>query len=73
MKLHPFYEVAKAAEEAVNKGADVHQQFKCAGCGIKQTMEEKNKFYKTGRCEECNHITDIEKDGCNFLLIRRFK
>lgn len=73
MNLHPFYEVAKTAGEAVARGDTVHQQFKCAGCGIKQTMEKPDAFFTKGTCEECGHVTDIEKDGCNFMVIRRFK
>ena len=67
MKLHPFAEVAKNADEKVRQGWTVYQQFSCAGCGAKQTMEDKNVFHHKGRCEECGHITDIERDGCNFM------
>jgi hypothetical protein len=34
---------------------------------MKQTMPDQNKFYTHGKCEECSKITDIEKDGCNFM------
>lgn len=67
MKLHPFWAVVKEAQHWMNEGADVHQQFNCAGCGVKQTMDTPNIFYKTGECEECHHVTDIEKDGCNYM------
>jgi transcription elongation factor Elf1 len=69
MKLHPFEEVSKNAFDRVAEGWDVHQQFNCVHCGEKQTMAEKNKFYRTGRCEECGGTTDIEKDGCNFMAV----
>lgn len=68
MKLHPFYECAKEAEQRMKDGADVYQQFNCAGCGMKQTMGDANVFHMLGTCEECGHITDIEKDGCNYML-----
>ena len=71
MKVHPFYEVAKAAEAEVVAGNTVHQQFNCAKCGVKQTMEDKNKFFMTGRCEECGHVSDLVADGCNFMVIKR--
>jgi predicted RNA-binding Zn-ribbon protein involved in translation (DUF1610 family) len=69
MKLYPFWEVAKEAHEKAMAGASVFQQFNCAKCGTKQTIDEANRFHKTGQCEECGHITDIEKDGCNYMLI----
>jgi hypothetical protein len=30
-------------------------------------MDVPNVFYKTGRCEECGHITNIKEDGCNYM------
>jgi DNA-directed RNA polymerase subunit RPC12/RpoP len=68
MRLHPFAKCVIDAKPLMDNGATVHQQFNCAKCGTKQTMEEPNIFYKTGRCEECGHITNIEKDGCNYLV-----
>ena len=68
MILHPFYEVAAAVEEHIEAGANVYQQFNCAGCGAKQTIDEANVFHKLGKCEECGHITNIEHDGCNYML-----
>jgi hypothetical protein len=73
MKLHPFWEVAKKAHELMLQGATVYEQFNCAACGIKQTIETPNVWYKTGRCEECGHITNIEKDGCNMMVHLRVK
>lgn len=68
MKLHPFYECVAEAEKHMRTGADVYQQFNCSGCGRKQTMDVANTFHKLGRCEECGHITNIEADGCNYML-----
>jgi hypothetical protein len=31
-------------------------------------MEEPNTFYTTGSCDNCGHVTDIAKNGCNYLL-----
>ena len=67
----PFYECAAAAEKLVTEGGgkvNIHQKFSCSKCGARQTMEEPNKFFKTGRCEECGHMTNIEKQGCNYLV-----
>ncbi|HEX9430275.1 MAG TPA: hypothetical protein VF944_07825 [Candidatus Bathyarchaeia archaeon] len=64
------YPIQKVAEQAYEKvqtlGATVHQKWTCRHCGSRQTMETPNVFYKSGRCEECDKITIIEK--CNYLL-----
>jgi hypothetical protein len=73
MNLHPFDEVAKNAESKIREGWEVYQQFNCAGCGVKQTMDDKNIFHTRGRCEECGHVTDIRKDGCNFMAMLSMK
>jgi RNase P subunit RPR2 len=69
MKLYPFRDCIAGAEVRIRKGGDVFQQFNCSSCGTKQTMPDRNIFYKTGRCEECGKITDIEQDGCNYMLV----
>lgn len=71
MNLYPFYSCVKKAEKLMAEGAEVYQQFNCAHCGIKQTMDVPDVFYKTGRCEECDQITNIEQDGCNYMLTLR--
>jgi hypothetical protein len=70
VNLYPFDEVAKNAESKIADGWTVHQQFNCVGCGAKQTMEDENVFHAKGRCEECGHVTDIRKDGCNFMMTK---
>lgn len=67
MRLHPFNEVVTNAEAQMNKGAAVYQQWLCAHCGAKQTMSDRDKFYTSGKCEECGKVTDIVRDGCNFM------
>lgn len=67
MRLYPFYEAHDFAQTLMAKGATIHQQFKCVHCGTKQTMQEANKFFKVGQCEECWGMTNIEKKGCNYL------
>lgn len=70
MNLFPFLDVLASAKEAVAGGtARVFQQFNCAGCGTKQTMDEPNIFYTKGECQECGGTTDIWKDGCNQMLM----
>lgn len=73
MNLHPFGEVAANAENKVKGGWMIFQQFQCGGCGVKQTIDKPNSFYIEGICEECGHVTDIQKDGCNFMAVTRAK
>ena len=69
MKLYPFDEMAKASFKHFEDGHTIHQQFICASCKTKQTMERPNAFYKFGTCEECGYLTNIEEDGCNYMVI----
>jgi len=69
MKLHPFDECAKAAKQKVDQGHTIYQQWNCAHCGVKQTMEVANTFFTLGKCEECGRETDIRRDGCNWMLV----
>jgi len=68
MKFHPFDECLRAAITHMKNGADVYQQFNCATCGAKQTMDVPNKFFTEGICEKCGGHTDIKRDGCNYML-----
>ena len=70
MNLHPFDAVIANARQKMTEGWRVHLQFNCARCGVKQTFAEENYLSKTGRCEECGHITSLENDGCNFMAVK---
>lgn len=66
----PFYEVAEAAEKVAAAGGLTFQKFSCTKCSARLTMSEPNKFYKQGTCDQCGALTDIEADGCNFMVIQ---
>ena len=66
---HPFYENVAEAQHVIDAGGTVYQKFTCAGCTARQTMSVPNKFFTSGKCEECGHITDILVSGCNFLAV----
>jgi hypothetical protein len=68
-KNYPFYECVEAADKLIQRGALVYQKFTCSNCGVRQTMPDANVFYKKGLCEECKSVTDIEHDGCNYLVL----
>ncbi len=70
MKLHPFHECARKAEHLIAKyGAQVFQQFNCAHCGRKHTVDVPNTFYSQGICPDCGLATNIEADGCNYAVL----
>lgn len=69
MRVYPFDEVCREAKAHADAGLYVFQQFNCAHCGTKQTIDKPNQFHTSGICEECGKETDIEKDGCNYMLI----
>jgi hypothetical protein len=65
----PLSEILREAERLINAGVDVYQKFTCQNCGERLAMEEPNVFYKSGRCDKCGHITNIEKTGCNYMFV----
>lgn len=65
---YPINECIEVANKYIENGAKVYQKFTCDKCGSRQTMDEPNTFFKTGRCEACGHVTDIEKRGCNYMV-----
>lgn len=73
MNLYPLLDCAEAADKLITDGATVYQQFECAQCGAKQTMEEADVFYTEGKCEECGTVTDIAATGCNYLVVKRVR
>jgi len=64
---YPLEECLIQASELIRDGADVWQKWTCRHCGSRQTMGEKNKFFKSGRCEECDRVTIIKK--CNYMAM----
>lgn len=65
----PFENVVEKADEQVRLGNFVFQKWTCSHCKSRQTMPKPNKFWLSGVCEECDSVTDIQKQGCNYTLI----
>jgi len=65
---HPFSVIEAAVKVHAAAGRLCYQKYTCEKCKQRLTMEEPNVLYKTGSCETCGHVTDIEKQGCNYLL-----
>lgn len=74
MKLIPFDKCVKSAEKWVKLGHTVHQRFACEACGNDTLgIEKPNTFYELGECDQCKHVTNLRKTGCNYLLLARLK
>ena len=70
MKLKPFNEVLQSANEYAAAGITTHQRFQCEACGNDTLgIAEPNTFYEYALCDKCNHVTNLRKNGCNFLII----
>jgi PHP family Zn ribbon phosphoesterase len=66
---HPLDNLALTVAEAMLKGGKCYLKFTCAYCRSRQTIDEANKLYTQGKCEECGTVTDIQKRGGNLLII----
>ena len=69
MKKYPLYEIVVQANEQAIQGHETYQKFQCERCGLEQHMEHPNVFHTAGKCEHCEYITDLQKTGCNYLLV----
>jgi len=69
---YPFNTIKLEMETYAKRGLSVYQKFTCDHCGSRQTMAEKNTLFIEGACEECSHITDIYKKGCNYMVVGNF-
>lgn len=67
-KDYPFHEIADAMWKHAEDGNKCFQKFTCTNCGKRLTIEVPNSMFRTGSCDSCGHITDIEKQGCNYML-----
>ena len=68
---YPIEDCAATAERLIADGCEIFQKFTCAKCGSRQVMGEPNKFFTSGKCEECGGVTDIAADGCNYVVVGR--
>lgn len=66
---HPFLECVQAAEDRIKSGWMIYQKFSCEKCMERLTIPDANKFYTTGSCQKCGHVTDIVKTGCNYSAV----
>jgi hypothetical protein len=68
-KDFPFDQICDAVlEQSRKRGHFCYQKFTCSGCGARLTMDQPNIIFETGTCDKCPAITDIKKQGCNYML-----
>lgn len=44
------------------------QKFTCEKCWKRITVDTPNKLFVLGHCQECGHVSDLRKSGCNYLV-----
>jgi len=73
MSDYPLQECAAAAEKilAKNKAVKIYQKWTCAKCGARVTANQPNVFTTMGHHEDCDGITDIAEQGCNYMVISK--
>ena len=70
-KNYPLEEIADAAEHILRtypRGTAIYQKWTCAGCGDRVTGNNPNEIHEQGHHEDCGHITDMRKTGCNYSV-----
>lgn len=66
---YPISVIMESMMKQMARGAECHQKFTCAGCGSRLTIETPNRLFTKGECDNCDTVTDIEAQGCNFMFI----
>jgi len=70
-KNFPLDECAALVERLLSEGPPgpaFFQKWTCGGCGARLTGGTPNKLFVEGHCEDCGHVTDIRKAGCNYAI-----
>lgn len=70
-KDYPIEKCQERIDKIFEKRPDArfYQKFTCENCGNRLTIEEPNVFYTQGRCDNCDHVTDLRKRGCNYMMV----
>ena len=66
---YPLDEIEKSFKRHRLHGGVCFQKFTCSGCHRRLTVSEPFKIYTQGTCDNCNAVTNIEEQGCNFIMI----
>lgn len=57
----------RQAKTWIARGFHVHQKWTCGRCRSRQVMDNANRYFTKGTCEQCGWTTDIK--GANFLSV----
>jgi len=69
----PVAELLELANRVITNlpSAVIYFKFTCEKCGSRQAFDKPYLLYSHGRCEECNHITNIKTGG--FILAATYR
>ena len=61
----PREQLIKHAQRTLSKmkRGVVYFKYTCHACNTRMTLEEPNKLYERGECNNCGHVQDIEEGG----------
>ena len=71
MSDHPWEQIVETVQRLIKDDPRVrlYQKFTCAGCGERLGIDEPNVFYEQGTCDRCDAVTDIKRQGCNYMAM----
>lgn len=76
-KQYPDYPLSECKatfarfKERLGDRVECLQKFTCVGCGERVTIDQPNVFLSAARCLSCGELTNIELQGCNYILAVR--
>ena len=69
MSDKPLLEIAAECDVLIADGMTIFQKWTCVHCGARQTMPDPNVLYVAGLCDKCTLLTNIEENGCGFMVV----
>lgn len=66
----PLTVIGASCEKIIANGGFILQKWTCEACGERVTAQNINALCHHGHCQHCNHVTDLDKRGCNFMLLQ---
>jgi hypothetical protein len=63
----PLLVIAEKVADQVELGHTCWQKWTCPNCGSRQTMEEPNVLYRSGKCQACDTVSEIVV--CGFMMV----
>jgi hypothetical protein len=65
----PLAEIGEACQRVIAGGGFILQKWTCEKCRRRLMASNVNVLVHRGHCEHCNHVTDLDRYGCNFAMI----